>query len=321
MAIAICVFFVAFLTAGSSPQLFLFPSPAQSSFVPSSSSNPRASGARKTATIKKRKVQRFLAIASLFRKKSRSHSGSCSSSDAGDDERTAVATAVGVNTGGGSHNISNSGHLRGFTRSESTELANAARRSHGGGGGGFAGWLWRTVTRQRGRMSGSTGKRSPASSVSGGWSPLPTGARNSARHGGGERKSGLLAAKASNSQQAQHRASARRPRSTTTTTRGSGGNGQGNYQSSIAQFYDAPAADETDTVAGTGSGGADLKAPSAEEAAEARARVQQLLRTSQVHMNKHSSMRSASFPADVLSGAAAAPSATVAIGGGGAAGH
>lgn len=290
------------------------------------SSNPRSSGARKTATIKKRKVQRFLAIASLFRKKNRSHSGSsCGSSDAGDDERTAVATAVGVNTGGNNNN--NNGHLRGFTRSESTELASAARRSQGGGG--FAGWLWRTVTRQRGRMGGSTGRRSPASSVSGGWSPLPpVGARNSARHGG-ERK-------ASSSQQAppQHRASARQPRSTSRVS-GSSGQGSHHHQGSgsggcgpavvggcITQFYDAPAADENDTVAGCG--GADLTLPSAEEAAEARARVQQLLRTSQVHMNKHSSMRSGSFAADMLSGVpASAPSATVAggIGGGGGVGH
>eukprot|EP00752_Nemacystus_decipiens_P011756 g10432.t1 len=290
------------------------------------SSNPRSSGARKTATIKKRKVQRFLAIASLFRKtKNRSCSSSCSSSDAGDDDGTAVATAVGANPGS-----NNNGHRRGFTRSESTELANAARRSQFGGG--FAGWLWRAVTRQRGRTGGGTGRRSPASSGGGGGrSPLTTGATSSLRPRGEERKGGpAAAAKAGNSQHAppHHRLSARRP-----TSRGSGNSGQGSHHGSgaggcgapvvggcITQFYDAPAADENDTVEGSG-GGADLKFPSAEEAAEARARVQQLLRTSQVHMKKHSSMRSGSFPADVSSGAAAAvaaaPSSTVAAGGGG----
>lgn len=291
------------------------------------SSNPRSSGARKTATVKKRKVQRFLAIASLFRKKNRSYSSSSSDAGDDDDERTAVATAVGLGTNGG--NSSGHPHPRGFTRSESREITNAVRRSHGGG---FAGWLWRTVTRHRGRVSGGTGRRSPASSGGGGgMSPvLPTGTRSSARNG--ERKSGAAAAapKASHSQpqpstgHSLPRMSSRRPKSMSRnngTTQGhqssSGSVGCGSVVGGcITQFYDAPAADENDML--ERSGGAIQKVPSAEEAAEARARVQQLLRTSQVHMKKHSSMRSGSFPAD-LSGTSSSTAA--ATGAAAAAGH
>lgn len=43
-------------------------------------------------------------------------------------------------------------------------------------------------------------------------------------------------------------------------------------------------------------GGVNRKVPCAEEAEKERARVQQLLRSSRVQMNKRSSMRSGSFP-------------------------
>lgn len=302
----------------------------QPSTVPS---NPRSSGARKTATIKKRKARRFLAIASLFRRKKFGRLNNCCSSSSGgsgdgdDDERANLATAVGVNT----NNCGGNGHLHGgFARSESRDLTNASRRSHGGSS--LACWLWRTITRQRGRMGGSTGKRSPASSSGGGGglSPLQAGATSSARNG--EREAGATMAKTSNFQQQQQqqpslpRMSARRPNSMSRNAdsqRRSGYGGCGAVIGGcITQFYDAPAADEQENTLESSGGGAHRKVPSGEEAAEARARVQQLLRTSQVHMNKHSSMRSSSFAPGDSSGAGAAPSSTVTmVGTGAGAGH
>ncbi|CAM9414133.1 unnamed protein product [Ectocarpus sp. 4 AP-2014] len=156
---------------------------------PVAPSNPRPSSARKTPTVKKRKVRAFLAIASIFRKKSRGRSGSCSSSsggsvvgnggDADDEERTAAAiaaAAVGSNCrdgpagryssnagGGGTTNSNRSSSinlLRGFNRMESRELTNAAHDNRHGGPGGLVGWLWKRITRQdpprrrRGRRAG-----------------------------------------------------------------------------------------------------------------------------------------------------------------------
>ncbi|CAM9802993.1 unnamed protein product, partial [Scytosiphon promiscuus] len=157
-------------------------------------SEPRPSGARKTPTIKKRKVRRFLAIASLFRRRGpgRSRSDSDSSDDIFDerDESTAVATTLGHNSARNSNNNGNGGGggnaARGFTRSESVELTTAARRTRGSGG--FVGWIWRTVTRQqlqRGRNGGGGGggKRSPGSS--GRRSPASSGKRSLAGGGGG----------------------------------------------------------------------------------------------------------------------------------------
>lgn len=300
------------------------------------------------------------AIASLFRMRrnfSRSSSW-CSSDDGGvmvgcgsgrddDDDRTAVGFST--NGGGGQPRLS-------LRRLESRESANA-RRAHGGGGGGFVGWLWRAVMRQQaarqaGRPRGTdSGRRSPASSSGSveGASPLPLrAARASVRNGEGKEAAGLTgaaAAKASNSQQRPQlsighslppRISAWRPKSASVKN----GSRQGQQQQRrsgpagvgcgsivggcISQFYDPPAMDEEDTMEiSVGGGGGCRKVPSPEEEAEERARVQQLLRTSQVHMNKYSSMRSGSFGGDFSGGgtaAAAAPFSTVAAAAGGA-GH
>ncbi|CAN0168897.1 unnamed protein product [Ectocarpus sp. 8 AP-2014] len=181
---------------------------------PVAPSNPRPASARKTPT-KKRKVRAFLAIASIFRKKSRGRSGSCSSSsggsvvgnggDADDEERTAAAIATAAvgsncrdgpagrssNAGGGgtasSNRSSSINLLRGFNRMESRELTNAAHNNRHGGPGGLVGWLWKRITRQdpprrrRGRRasggSSSFGGSglSPASSSSSGSSGYVSG--------------------------------------------------------------------------------------------------------------------------------------------------
>ncbi|CAM9870017.1 unnamed protein product [Pylaiella littoralis] len=74
----------------------------------------------------------------------------------------------------------------------------------------------------------------------------------------------------------------------------------------ITQFYDSNDVDgedllESSSRGGRAGGAAHQKALTAEESADGQARVQQLLRTSQVHMNKHSSLRSASLAAEMSS--------------------
>lgn len=348
-------------------------------------SNPRPASARKTPTVKKRKVQAFLAIAFIFRKKKRGRSGSCSSSSGGsvgnvgdaDDEeqRAAVVTpAVGSNgrEGGGTGRSSNAGGgtgssnrsssinlLRGFSRMESRELANAAHHNHHGGPSGLVGWLWKRITRQqpprRGRTAGGSsgfggGGLSPASSSSGGSScisgvsPMMTvkmGSGCQQQHGdrrvvlvaGGPESAAKMSAE-NNPLQNQRPVSVgnpllalrSKPASHNFRSNGSssgleqqhrygsgavgagavgGGGGGGGC---ITQFYDAPAADDSDEeeeeeVGGVDSRSASWRIPSA----EGGRRVQQLLRTSQVHM-KHRSLHS--NPAFVTGAPGGSPTST-----------
>ncbi|CAM9600481.1 unnamed protein product, partial [Ectocarpus sp. 13 AM-2016] len=382
---------------------------------PVAPSNPRPASARKTPTVKKRKVRAFLAIASIFRKKSRGRSGSCSSSsggsvvgnggDADDEERTAAAIATAAvgsscrdgpagrssNAGGGgtasSNRSSSINLLRGFNRTESRELTNAAHSNRHGGPGGLVGWLWKRITRQdpprrrRGRRAsgGSSGfgggGLSPASSSSSGGSsyvsgvsPMITARMGPAGHQQqhGDSRVVLVARGAeslakspagNNPLQNQQPMSVGNPlcalRSKSAShnfkSNGSsicpeqqhrygsgasvgvgavgGGGGGGGGGGCITQFYDAPAADDSDEegeeVGGVDSRSASWRLPSA----EGGRRVQQLLRTSQLHM-KHRSLHSnpgfaagvvddnptsAGTKADKTAAAAAAPAPAAAV--------
>lgn len=396
------------LTPPAPPFLVLGPQP------PVAPSNRRPASARKTPTVKKRKVRAFLTIASIFRKKSRGRSGSCSSSsgasvvgngdDADDEERTAAAIAAAAvgsncrdgpagrssNAGGGgtasSNRSSSINLLRGFNRMESRELTNAARNNRHGGPGGLVGWLWKRITRQhpprrrRGRRAGGGsssfggGGFSPASSSSSGGSSYVSGvspmitarmvsAGQQQQHGdrrvvlvAGGPESAAKSPAGNNPLQNQlpmsvgnplcalrsksashnfksngssicpeqkHRYSAGASVGARAVGGGSGGSGGG----CITQFYDAPAADDSDEegeeVGGVDSRSASWRLPSA----EGGRRVQQLLRTSQLHM-KHRSLHSnpgfvaavvgdsptsAGTKADKTAAAAAAPAAAAAV--------
>lgn len=220
-------------------------------------------------------MQRPLVVASPFCK-NRSCSSRCGS-DPGpndDDERTALVTAVVADFNAGGNAASPTS--RGNSPAPHGDRVEAALPSPAD----EAEW----VTAQRSVRPPAAGRRHVGGA---------DGCKNSRTAGGGEGKQQHRSVEVSLS-----RMSARRPMFMSCT-----GNNQGTRAQApeagdrsaaargfISQLYDALAADKNDTM--EDSGAANWKVPSAQKAADARARVQQLLRTSRVHMKKRSGERS-----------------------------